>query len=89
MTRIGIEVDERTAAVLRKRADDLGMTVSELVAQLVAIESEPIPVEPDDIAELDRRWAKVEAGGGTVPQKRVVDWLRTWGTHRFRPWPAP
>ena len=83
---VRIEVDEQTANVLQTRAAELGVTVSELVAELATLESDPITVEADDIAELDRRWKKIEAGGRTVPQGRVVRWLRTWGTRRFQPW---
>jgi hypothetical protein len=87
-TNVKIEVDERTADVLRSRAAELGVTVPELVAELATLESEPITVASDEIAELDRRWKKIEAGGRTVPQERVVQWLRTWGTSGYRPWPA-
>jgi predicted transcriptional regulator len=87
-TNVQIEVDEQTADVLQTRAAELGVTVSELVAELATLESEPIVIEADDIAELDRRWMKIEAGGRTVPHERVVRWLRTWGTPRFRPWPG-
>ena len=85
-TNVKIEVDERTADVLQARAAELGVTVSELVAELATLDSEPIVVESDEIAELDRRWKKIEAGQSTVPHERVVQWLRTWGTPRFRPW---
>jgi len=85
-TNVKIEVDERTADVLQARAAELGVTVSELVAELATLDSEPIVVESDEIAELDRRWKKIEAGQSTVPHERVVRWLRTWGTPRFRPW---
>ena len=81
-----IEVDERTADVLRSRAAELGVTVSELIAELATLDSEPIVVKSEEIAELDRRWKKIEAGQATVPHERVVRWLRTWGTPRFRPW---
>jgi predicted transcriptional regulator len=87
-TKVTIEVDEQTADVLQTRAAELGVTVSELVAELATLESEPMTVAPDEIAELDRRWKKVEARGSAVPQERVVRWLRTWGTPRYRPWPA-
>lgn len=87
-TNVKIEVDEQTAGVLHTRAAELGMTVSELVAELATLESEPIDVESDEITELDRRWKKIETGGRTVPQERVVRWLRTWGTPQFRPWSA-
>jgi predicted transcriptional regulator len=43
-------------------------------------------IDLDEIAELDRRWAAVEAGEPTVPHDEVVQWLKTWGTPAFRPW---
>jgi predicted transcriptional regulator len=67
---------------------ELGVTVSELVAELAMLESEPIAIEADDVEELDRRWQAIEGGGRTVPHERVVRWLRTWGTAQFRPWPG-
>jgi len=78
-----IEVDEATAAALAERAAERGVSVSELVADLVSLESEPVVVDPDEIAELDRRWKAVEAGR-TVPHEEVVRWLETWGTPAFR-----
>ncbi len=87
-THVKIEIDEQTADVLQTRASELGVTVSELVAELATLESEPIVVEADEIAELDRRWQRMDTGGSTVPHERVVRWLRTWGTPRFRPWQA-
>lgn len=81
-------LDERTADVLQARAAELGVTVSELLAELATLDSDPVVVEPDEIVELDRRWKKIEAGTPTVPNERVVRWLRTWGTPGFRPWRA-
>jgi hypothetical protein len=83
---VKIEIDEQTADVLHARAAELGVTVSELVAELATLESEPIAIASEEIGELDRRWKMVEGGGNTVPQDRVVRWLRTWGTPRFGPW---
>jgi hypothetical protein len=40
----------------------------------------------DDVAELDRRWAAVQAGQPTVPHDKVVRWLRTWGSPAYKPW---
>jgi hypothetical protein len=80
-----IEVDKVTADRLKGRAADLGMSVEELLA-VVANETGVVSVHPDEIAELDRRWAKVEAGAQTVPNEEVVRWLETWGTPEFRPW---
>ena len=87
-THVQIEVDERTADALKTRAAELGVTVPELVAELAALDTDPILVDSDEIAELDRRWKKIEEGKSTVPHERVVRWLRTWGTPRFRPWRA-
>jgi predicted transcriptional regulator len=76
-----IEVDSDTASVLRERAARRGLSVSQLVAELV-----PLTDEDDSIAELDRRWAAIESGEATVPHEEVERWLRTWGTPDFRPW---
>jgi hypothetical protein len=69
-TNVKIEIDERTADVLHARAAELGVTVSELVAELATLDSEPIAVDSDEIAELDRRWKKIEAGQPTIPHER-------------------
>ncbi len=87
-TNVKIEVDERTADVLQTRAAELGVTVSELIAELATLDGEPMVVESEEIAELDRRWKKIEAGQATVPHERVVRWLRTWGMPQYRPWQA-
>jgi predicted transcriptional regulator len=78
-----IEVDVETASALRERAARRGVSVSELIAELV-----PLSDEDESIAELDRRWAEIEAGEPTVPHEEVERWLRTWGTPEFRPWPT-
>ena len=85
-TNVKIEVDEQTADVLQTRAAELGVTVSELVAELATLESDAIAADADTIAELDRRWRKVDEDGRTVAHERVVRWLRTWGKPRFQPW---
>jgi predicted transcriptional regulator len=82
-----IEVDAAIADTLEARAGERGMTVGELVAELVAFVDSHAPVEDDEIAELDRRWAAIEAGEPTVPHAEVVRWLETWGTPAFKPWP--
>ena len=56
-TNVKIEVDERTADVLHARAAELGVTVSDLIAELATLDSEPIVVESEEIVELDRRWS--------------------------------
>jgi predicted transcriptional regulator len=81
-----IELDEATAAALQERADARGMTVPDLLAEFAHEDREPADIDADQIAELDRRWAAVEAGRPTVPNDKVVRWLRTWGTPAFEPW---
>jgi predicted transcriptional regulator len=85
-TNVHIEVDPQTADVLQTRAAELGVTVSELVAELATLESEPVPSDGETIAELDRRWTNVKDSGRLVNHERVVRWLRTWGSPQFRPW---
>lgn len=75
-----IEVDSETAAVLKARAAERGISVAEVVAELVP------PSDDELVAELDRRWAAIEAGEPTIPHDEVRAWLQTWGTPEFRPW---
>ena len=81
-----IEVDEATAARLKTRAAAQGLTVSELVAGMAVLQGTPVARSPDDIAELDRQWAAIEAGEATVSHEDVARWLETWGTPAFEPW---
>jgi len=74
-----IEVDGATAAALIERAAERGVSVSELVAELV-----PLAIDDETIAELDRRWKAIERGEPTVPHDDVEKWLRTWGAPEFR-----
>jgi hypothetical protein len=80
-----IEVDKARADRLKERAAELGMTVEEFLAA-IASETGVVRVDPGEIAELDRRWAKVEAGTRTVRNEEVVRWLETWATPEFKPW---
>lgn len=76
-----IELDGATVAALKKQAAERGVSVSQLVAELV-----PLATDDAALAELDRRWAAIERGEATVPHVDVERWLRTWGTPEFRPW---
>ena len=49
-----------TATALKQRAAERGVSVPELVAELVTLDARPIVVDSDDIAELDRRWKSFE-----------------------------
>ena len=81
-----IEIDDDTAAALKQRAQERGVTVPELVAELVTLESSAADVEAADVAELDRRWKAFEAQGSVAANDDVVRWLRTWGSPAFRSW---
>ena len=81
-----IEVDERTAKTLQTRARERGISVAELIADLVSIDTEPVSVDADALTELDRRWQTAEAAGQTISNEQVVRWLKTWGTPEFKPW---
>jgi predicted transcriptional regulator len=80
-----IEVDKATADTLKARAAERGISVADLLAE-IARESGPVALDAAENAELDRRWAKIEAGEATVPHDEVVRWLGTWGTPAFKPW---
>ena len=81
-----IEVDEVTARTLQAMARNKGVSVSELIAEFARIETEPVSVDADVLAELDRRWKAAEAVDGTVSNEQVRAWLKTWGTAKFKPW---
>ena len=76
-----IEIDSATASALKTRAAERGVSVSQLVAELV-----PLAIDNEAIAELDRRWSAVKKGRATVPHAEVERWLRTWGTPEYRSW---
>jgi hypothetical protein len=84
---VRIEIDKGTADVLKARATELGLTVSQLIAELALLEGEPRQASDEEIAELDRRLARATEDS-RVPHERVVHWLRTWGTPQFRQWPG-
>jgi predicted transcriptional regulator len=78
---VSIEIDSATASALKTRAAARGVSVSDLVAELV-----PLAIDDAALAELDRRWAAIERGQRTVPHAEIERWLRTWGTTDFGPW---
>ena len=81
-----IELDEATATTLESRAAERGLSASELIAEMTAIQSGTTIVPFDEISELDRRWAAIEAGEATIPHEEVARWLQTWGTPSYKPW---
>ena len=85
-----IEVDEATATLLRDRAAERGLSVAELVAGLAALTEAPADISPEELAELDRQMAAIDAGEeATFPHEEVARWLETWGTPDYRPFLKP
>jgi predicted transcriptional regulator len=81
-----IELDDDTAMALKQRAKERGVTVPDLVAELVTLDAGPVGTDAADVAELDRRWKAFEAQGSIAASDDVVRWLQTWGTPAFRSW---
>jgi len=80
-----IEIDEATAEALEARAAEAGVSVRELLAEMVAV-GDASRLPPAELAELDRQWDAIKAGEPTIAHDDVVRWLDTWGTSAFRPW---
>jgi len=81
-----IEIDDGTATALKRRAEERGVTVPELVAQLATLAVSPVEADVDDVAKLDRRWQAFETQDSVASSDDVVRWLQTWGTPAFRSW---
>lgn len=81
-----IEVDPATAEALEARAAAAGLSVRELLAQMVALDDAAVKLSPEEAADLDGQWAAVKAGQPTIAHDDVVRWLDTWGTPGFRSW---
>lgn len=96
-----IEVDEETAALLRARAAARGLSVTELVADLVGAEDALPPNlesmresgegawSPDVLAEDARRLAAFHESRDAVPWEDVRTWLESWGQPGELPPPKP
>jgi len=81
-----IEIDDATANALKQRAEERGVSVPELVTELLTLDTGSVEVDPRAIAELDRRWRTFQAQDKTISNEEVVRWLQTWGTPAFRRW---
>ncbi len=68
------------------RAAEVGLSVPELLAQMVAAEGAPSALSNAELSALDRQWATIKAGQPTVPHDDVVRWLDIWETPRFKVW---
>ena len=83
-----IEVDDDTAAALTQRAAERGVSVPQLVAELMTLDAVPAAADAAELAELDRRWRLFEAQQTVADSGEVVRWLQSWGTPAFRSWRA-
>jgi hypothetical protein len=96
-----IEVDAETADVLEARAASRGLTVSQLLADLVEAEDNLPPdlVEmrdagrgpwaPEVLAEDARRLAEFRRTREAVAWEEVKAWMQSWGTANELPPPKP
>jgi len=53
---------------------------------MTALATSQEALSTDELAELDRRWAAIEAGEPIISNGAVVRWLRTWGSPAFKSW---
>jgi hypothetical protein len=72
-----IEIDDDTASVLKQRAEERGLSVPRLVAELVTLEAEPVRADDGEIAELDRRWKAFKAQGSAPRTRRLCSGCRS------------
>jgi hypothetical protein len=96
-----IEIDARTADVLEARAAARGLSVSELLSDLVNAE-EVLPPHleamrdagegpwaPEILAEDARRLAEFQRTREGVPWEDIKAWMKSWGTENELPPPKP
>ena len=95
-----IDVDVATAKTLESRAAELGVSVAELLADLVNHDDLPKNLEalrragrgpwaPAVLAEDVRRYEEYKRTGLGVPLDAVEAWVDSWGTPRELPMPKP
>jgi predicted transcriptional regulator len=96
-----IEVDARTAELLEARAAARGMTVSQLLADLIDAEEALSPAlaemrdagrgpwAPEVLAEDARRLAEFQRTREAVPWDEVKAWMQSWATANELPPPKP
>ena len=96
-----IELDSKTADLLQAWAEERGLGIAELLAELANTEhslprdwesmrkSGRGPWTPEVLAEDARRLATSEATGEGVPWDEVKAWMQSWGTREELPPPKP
>ena len=99
--KVRIEVDEATATLLEARAAARGLSVSDLLADLIGSDA-PLPAEllaqrdagqgpwaADALAEDARRLARFRSTGEGAPWAEVKAWMQSWSSERELPAPKP
>ena len=95
-----IEVEAETADALEAQAAARGVSLSELLADLVAADRLPPDFEtmraagrgpwaPEILAEDARRLAAFQDGREGVPWHEIKTWMQSWGTPNELPPPKP
>lgn len=84
-----IEVEAATADVLEARAAEQGVSVSDIVAELVAVMDIPSDIEGPDAAEDLRIYHEFKRTGEAVPLNEVKAWVNSWGSSNELPAPKP
>jgi hypothetical protein len=99
--KVKIEIDERTAELLKARASARGMSVGDFVTDLASnpdllppdLEAMRAagqgPWSPEALAEDRRRVAEFERTREGVPWDEVKTWMMSWGTPNELPVPKP
>jgi hypothetical protein len=99
--KVKIEVDARTADLLKARAAARGISVADLLADLAGEDgSLPValaamrergegPWAPEILAEDARRLAAFNRTREGVPWDDVKAWMQSWGTPNEQPAPRP
>lgn len=100
-SKVRIEVSAETAELLNAQAEARGISVSDLVAELVgddllmATDLEAMraagegPWSEEALAEDVRRLKEYERTGEAVPWGEAKAWVESWGPPNERPQPKP
>jgi predicted transcriptional regulator len=95
-----IEIDADTATALEERAAARGVSVSDLLSELIEVESALSDLEglresgqgpwaAEILAEDARALSDFRQTGIGVPGEEVTAWIQSWGTSGELPTPKP
>lgn len=84
-----IELDEEVADALEKRAAERGVSLDAHLAEFASENASVVVLPPDELAELDARWAEWERDRIGYDAEEMFDWLRDRVERRDTPHPQP